>query len=89
LPYVRIDHVTEAMVFLEQVCKAMDKNIQWKCAECGKNIWYKIKFDDLGPKKVIQRTRRDANYCSQACRQRAFRKRKRVTDRVSDTTAQP
>ena len=37
----------------------------------------------------VKRVRRDARYCSATCRQKAFRKRKRVTDRASDTTAMP
>jgi hypothetical protein len=84
-PHVRIDQVTEMMVYLEDVVRAMAKQMQWKCTECGRDLW----FNDnaLTRKREIQRIRRDAHYCSQACRQKAFRRR--VAGRASNTTAQP
>jgi hypothetical protein len=85
-PNFRIDQIAEMMVYLEQVAKAVGKRMQWKCAECGRDIWFRD--DVLAKTRQIQRVRRDAHYCSQACRQKAFRQRKHVTDRVANTTVQ-
>jgi hypothetical protein len=98
--HVRID-ILDASQYLEKVAKSLDEKMrkgqQWKCAECGQDIWYKddvqVELNSEKPtlvrNRVIKRVRRDARYCSQACRQKAFRKRSRVTDRVLDTAAKP
>jgi hypothetical protein len=87
--HVRVAQIVEMMAFLEKVARLMDKKMQWKCVECGQEMWAKIQMTKNGPTKEHRHIRRDARYCSQSCRQKAFRKRKRVTDRGSNTTAQP
>jgi hypothetical protein len=82
-PDIRIDQVADLIVSLEEVARCIGKKMQWKCAECGKDIWFKDDLPNL--QRVIQRKRRNSRYCSQACRQRAYRKR--VTATPSDTKA--
>jgi DNA-directed RNA polymerase subunit RPC12/RpoP len=79
-PHVRLDQIVEASLYLEKVARCINKQMQqmqWKCAECGHEVWFKD--DLLRQSREIKRVRRDAHYCSPACRQKAFRKRKRVT----------
>jgi hypothetical protein len=76
-PQIRIEQVVELMSFLEEVVLCIGKKMQWKCAECGNDIWYKD--DLLKRQREIQRKRRNSRYCSQACRQRAYRKRVTAT----------
>jgi hypothetical protein len=85
-PYIRIDQVLEVAMYLEEVAECMGKQMpQWKCAECGRDIWFKDSVSvTVNPdgklvrsrRREIQLVRRDAHYCSQACRQKAYRKRK-------------
>ena len=91
-PSVSAVQILEAKEYLEKLAVCLLKKMktqQCKCAECGNDIWYEIKIRDGQPVQEVKRVRRDARYCSQACRQKAFRKRKRVTDWASDTTAKP
>jgi hypothetical protein len=83
-PDIRIDQVVDLIESLEKVARCIAKKMQWKCAECGKDVWY---ADDVANRKrvIIASKRRDSRYCSQACRQRAYRKR--VTATPSDTKA--
>jgi hypothetical protein len=82
-PDIRIDQVVELIASLEKVARCIAKKMQWKCAECGKDVWY---ADDVANRKrVINRKRRNSRYCSQACRQRAYRRR--VTATPSDAKA--
>jgi hypothetical protein len=84
-PHIRIDQIVEMKMYLEEVVKAVINKMQWKCAECGRDMGFKD--DKLTRTREVLRTRRDARYCSPACRQKAFRKR--VTHRAANTTAQP
>src|SRR5262249_28202507 len=86
-PYVSIDQIVEAKLYLEKIAEEIGKQMRWKCTECGKDIWCEV--DLIKQTRTVKRIRRDARYCSQACRQRAFRKRKRVMGHISDTAAQP
>jgi hypothetical protein len=89
--------VLEAIVHLEEVAKCIGEMMpQWKCAECGKDIPFKdsvcvtVKPDGkpmLSKTREHRWVRHDARYCSQACRQKAYRKRKRVTAISSGTNA--
>jgi hypothetical protein len=91
-PLVSISQIVEAKQYLEKLAACFIKKMemqQCKCAECGNDIWRKIKIKDRELVCEVKRVRRGARYCSAKCRQKAFRKRKRVTDRVSDTTAKP
>jgi hypothetical protein len=88
-PHVPLAQIVEAHLYLEKVARCIDKKMQWKCAECGKDVWAKIKLTKNGLIKEHQYVRRDARYCSQSCRQKAFRKRKRVTANPPDTKAKP
>jgi hypothetical protein len=93
-PHVPVVQIIEASLYLEKVADCIDKKMregQWKCVECGQDVWAKIKLtkDGLGLTREHRYVRRDAHYCSKACRQKAFRKRKRVTAKVSDTKAKP
>jgi hypothetical protein len=97
--HIRIDQVLDVIMYLEEVAGCISKQMQWKCAECGKDIWFE---DDtqvtLGQTskqmrvtrtRKVKRVRHDPRYCSQACRQKAFRKRKRVTAHPPNTAAEP
>jgi hypothetical protein len=94
-PYIRIDQIMDMAVYLEEVAKCIGKQMQWKCAECGKDIWFKDdvrvtvgQTGEMGATttREIRRVRRDAHYCSPACRQKAFRVRKRVTNNPADAS---
>ena len=90
-PHVSVAQIVEAHLYLEKIARCIDKKMRegkWKCAECGKDVWAKIKLTKDGLKREYRYVRRDAHYCSQACRQKAFRKRKRVTATPSDTAAE-
>jgi hypothetical protein len=86
-PHFRIQDVVEAIVHLEDVAKCMDKKMQWKCAECGRDMHANI--DPTNRVRVFRRVRRNARYCSAKCRQKAYRKRKHVTATASDTKVKP
>jgi ferredoxin len=87
LPGFTAAQMVEASLYLQEVARLIGKRMEWKCVECGQDVWQKI--DLLKQTATWRRPRRDAHYCSQACRQKAFRKRKRVTANVSDTKAKP
>jgi hypothetical protein len=86
-PHVPVVQILEMSQYLEKVARCIEKKMQWQCVECGKDVWAKIKLTETGPTKELRYVRRDAHYCSPACRQKAFRKRKRVTASPSDATA--
>jgi hypothetical protein len=85
-PHVRIDQIVEMAVYLEEVAKALGKQKEkWTCAECGKLVWCKhdvqLTVSDTGEMgrivtRQIRIVRPDAHYCSNQCRQKAYRKRK-------------
>jgi hypothetical protein len=85
-PLIPLVQIVEAHLYLEKVARCIDKKMkgQWTCAECGQDVWAEIKPTVDGLKKEFRYVRRDARFCSQACRQKAFRKRKRVTAKASD-----
>ena len=100
LPHVSVSEVLDAGIYLQVLAHFMVKQTQWKCAECGRDVLVagssvQVDVDESTRSPEVTRTmqvrqvRRDARYCSATCRQKAFRKRKRVTDRASDTTAKP
>jgi hypothetical protein len=64
-PLVRIDQLVGAAMYLQKVAACIGKKMEWKCAECGEDIWHKD--DVLRQTREIRRARRDALYCSQAC----------------------
>jgi hypothetical protein len=82
-PFVRLDAIVAASQYLEEVAHLLDHKMrkgQWKCVECGQDVWSRIFVSEDGKRSnQIRPARRDTHYCSQACRQKAFRKRKRVT----------
>jgi hypothetical protein len=90
-PLVTIPQIVEAIQYLEKLALCLEKKMQegrlCKCAECGMDVWLEIVLEDGEPKKLVKHVRRGAHYCSPACRQKAFRKRRRVTDHPSDTAA--
>jgi hypothetical protein len=101
-PRVRIDQLIAASEWLHEIAKSMHERMikeqQLKCAECGSAIWFKDNVEMTISKdgkpmvtgtRETKQVRRDARYCSPSCRQKAFRKRKRVTDGTSDAPAQP
>jgi hypothetical protein len=85
-PYVRIDEIVEMAQYLDEVATALGKQMQqWTCAGCGKPVWCKddvrLTVSDAGKigrmtNRQIRIVRPDAVYCSNACRQKAYRKRK-------------
>jgi hypothetical protein len=87
-PVVSIADIAGASEYLQKVAACLCKRMpQWECTECGKEVWFKMH----GLTKEVRRARRDAHYCSEACRQKAYRKRKRkrVTAKASDTKVKP
>ena len=88
---VTIAQIVEAIQYLEKVAGCLDKKMREEglctCTECGKEIWFEIGRRGGAPVQVVKHVRRGARYCSQACRQKAFRKRKRATDRAPNTAA--
>jgi hypothetical protein len=89
LPGFTAAQMIEASMYLQKVALLIGKRMEWKCVECGQDVWAKIKVTKNGLIKEYRFVRRDARYCSQACRQKAFGKRKRVTAKASDTKAKP
>jgi hypothetical protein len=83
-PVVSIAGIVAAKQYLEKLAFCLGKKMQCKCAECGGDMWAKMTNRLL---LEVRQVRRDARYCSQACRQKAFRKRKRkrVTANASNT----
>jgi hypothetical protein len=93
LPGFTAAQMIEASMYLQKVARLIDKRMEWKCVECRQDVWAKIKVTKDGLTKEYRFVRRDAHYCSQACRQKAFRKRKGkgegVTANVSNTKTKP
>jgi hypothetical protein len=88
-PHIRVDQLVEAHQYLGEVANCIHQQMlaqmQWKCAACGNDIWF---TEDLTRRRrEFRRVRRNARYCSQACRQKAYRKRKSVTAIPSNTEA--
>jgi hypothetical protein len=88
-PHVHLDDIVWLAQYLEKVGNSLAKQkTQWTCAECGKLVWctedvqYSIGGTQKDPKvgctttRTVRRVRPDAVYCSNACRQKAYRKRK-------------
>jgi hypothetical protein len=71
-PLVSLAQIIEAQQYLEKLAACLGKKmatLQWKCAECGNDVWAKM----TAPLVLeVRRARRDARYCSQACRQKDF-----------------
>jgi hypothetical protein len=75
-PHVPVAQIVEASLYLEKVAACIDKKMRegkWKCAECGQDVWAKIDLTKDGLTRELRHVRRDAHYCSQACRAKAFR----------------
>jgi ferredoxin len=99
IPGFTVAQIVEASLYLQRVAACIDERMregQWKCVECGQVVWAKIDLTATAKDALtmeVRHVRRDAHYCSQACRAKAFRKRKRkgkrVTAKASDTAAKP
>jgi hypothetical protein len=88
LPHISVHEVLYAGMYMQYLAMFMAKQMQWKCAECGHDILVTgsgvcMEVDGKNPESPevtrtteVRKVRRGARYCSDKCRQKAYRKRK-------------